>query len=189
MEIYDRAVLYRSVPCKTLPRPRVRTRNCPRLWAASARATETLLRGHGGSSAALVVQQEDAIRNAAGPFDTGVREYSEKELACSGSEATEGKSELSDLMICFAALLMAGVRLICLAGRRRFRMPLRLTTRGLPGRRPFRNAWAPARKGFSPGQEPPVPAEAPPMHSPGQDAGYRGCAENEAGPGLTRSRP
>ena len=147
------------------------------------------LRGHGGSSAALVVQQEDAIRNAAGPFDTGVREYSEKELARSGSEATEGKSELSALMICFAALLMAGVRLICLAGRRRFRMPLRLTTRGLPGRRPFRNAWAPARKGFSPGQEPPVPAEAPPMHSPGQDAGYRGCAENEAGPGLTRSRP
>ena len=30
------------------------------------------LRGHGGSSAALVVQQEDAIRNAADPFDAGV---------------------------------------------------------------------------------------------------------------------
>lgn len=124
------------------------TRNCPRLWAASARATETLSQGHGGSSAALVVQQEDAIRNAAGPFDTGVREYSEKELACSGSEATEGKSELSALIICFAALLMAGVRLICLAGRRRS-VPLS------QGAHPLQDAPPPHHQGSS--RPPPVP--------------------------------
>lgn len=100
------------------------------------------LRGHGGSSAALVVQQEDAIRNAAGPFDTGVREYSEKELACSGSEATEGKSELSALIICFAALLMAGVRLICLAGRRRS-VPLS------QGAHPLQDAPPPHHQGSS----------------------------------------
>lgn len=190
MEIYDRAVLYRSVPCKTLPRPRARTRNCPRLSAARCPSYRNSFSGGMGevrlpwSSNKRMRYETRQVRSM-----QESREYSEKELARSGSEATEGKSELSALMICFAALLMAGVRLICLAGRRRFRMPLRLTTRGLPGRRPFRNAWAPARKGFSPGQEPPVPAEAPPMHSPGQDAGYRGCAENEAGPGLTRSRP
>ena len=67
------------------------------------------------------------------------------------------------------------------------RMPPPLTTRGLPGRRPPRNAWAPARKEFSPAQEPPVPAEAPPRHSPGQGAGCRGCAKNGTGPGLARS--
>ena len=106
------------------------------------------LRGHGGSSAALVVQQEDAIRNAAGPFDTGVREYSEKELACSGSEATEGKSELSALIICFAALLMAGVRLICLAGRRRSE-PLS------QGAHPLQDAPPPHHQGSS--RPPPVP--------------------------------
>ena len=53
MEIYDRAVLYRSVPCKTLPRPRAHTRNCPRLWAASARATETLSQGAWGKFGCL----------------------------------------------------------------------------------------------------------------------------------------
>ena len=106
------------------------------------------LKGHGGSSAALVVQQEDAIRNAADPFDTGVREYSEKELACSGSEATEGKSELSALIICFAALLMAGVRLICLAGRRRS-VPLS------QGAHPLQDAPPPHHQGSS--KPPPVP--------------------------------